>query len=252
MESNETTALEQSREFTEVVGLFDSLDKLQSAIDNLMTHGFDRSEISLLTEDAKTREKIGSKRSVEIEDSDEAPRISYIEAESLNEGKAALIGLLFYVGAIAGAIAIWTIYGSFAEAIVAGIGAGMAASLVGVGVGAFIRRRQRNWVQAQLARGWLPQIQSDSANFFHGRLPRVRFNTSTLAHRGRRGASTPSEPFQQRASRSERRLRYQYLLLTFSVSSTEIVAINFATTLSHRSPAVFPPSRDLTPPTVIP
>ncbi len=38
MESNETTALEQSREFTEIVGLFDSLDKLQSAIDYLMTH----------------------------------------------------------------------------------------------------------------------------------------------------------------------------------------------------------------------
>jgi hypothetical protein len=101
MESNETAALEQRREFTEVVGLFDSLDNLQSAIDYLMTHGFDRSEISLLTEDAKAREKVGSKGSVEIEDSDEAPRISYIESESLNEGKAALIGLLFYVGAVA-------------------------------------------------------------------------------------------------------------------------------------------------------
>lgn len=154
MESNETAALEQPREFTEVVGLFDSLDKLQSAIDHLMTHGFDRSEISLLTGDAKTREKIGAKRSVEIEDSD-VPRISYIEAESLNEGKAALIGLLFYVGAVAGAIAVWTIYGSFAEAIFAGIGAGMAASVIGLGIGAFIRRRQRNWVQAQLARGGL-------------------------------------------------------------------------------------------------
>ena len=155
MESNETAALEQHREFTEVVGLFDSLDKLQSAIDDLMTHGFDRSEISLLNEDAKAREKVGSKRSVEIEDSDEAPRISYIETESLNEGKAALTGLLFYVGAIAGAIAVWTIYGSFAEAIFAGIGAGTAASLIGVGIGAFIRHRQRNWVRAQLARGGL-------------------------------------------------------------------------------------------------
>lgn len=154
MESNET-ALEQHREFTEVVGLFDSLDNLQSAIDYLMTHGFDRSEISLLTEDTKTREKVGSKGSVEIEDSGDAPRISYVESESLNEGKAALIGLLFYVGAVAGAIAVWTIYGSFAEAIFAGIAAGMAASLIGLGVGALIRRRQRNWVQAQLARGGL-------------------------------------------------------------------------------------------------
>ncbi len=155
MESSETITLEQRREFSEVVGLFDSLDNLQSAIDDLLTHGFDRSEISLLAEDPKTREKIGAKRSVEIEDSDEAPRISYIENESLNEGKASLIGLLFYVGAIAGAIAVWTIYGSFAEAIFAGIVTGMVASLIGVGVITFIRRRQRNWVQAQLARGGL-------------------------------------------------------------------------------------------------
>ncbi|MBM3562920.1 MAG: hypothetical protein FJX48_07155 [Alphaproteobacteria bacterium] len=155
MESNETVALELRRDFTEVVGLFDSVDKLQAAIDDLMTHGFDRSEISLLAEDAKAREKVGSKRSVEIEDSDEAPRISYIENESLNEGKASLIGLLFYVGAIAGAIAVWTIYGGFAEAIFAGIAAGTAASLVGVGVIKFVQHRQRHWVQAQLARGGL-------------------------------------------------------------------------------------------------
>ena len=155
MESSETITLEQRREFSEVVGLFDSLDNLQSAIDDLLTHGFDRSEISLLAEDPTAREKVGAKRSVEIEDSDEAPRISYIENESLNEGKASLIGLLFYVGAIAGAIAVWTIFGSFAEAIFAGIVTGMVASLIGVGVIKLIQRRQRNWAQAQLARGGL-------------------------------------------------------------------------------------------------
>lgn len=109
MEPNKIT-LEQRREFSEVVDLFDSMDNLQSAIDDLLTHGFDRSEISLLAEDATAREKVGAKRSVDIEDSDEAPRISYIENESLNEGKASLIGLLFYVGAIAGAITVWTIF----------------------------------------------------------------------------------------------------------------------------------------------
>ena len=155
MESNEAVAHDQSHEFTEVVGLFDSLEKLQSAIDDLMTHGFDRSEISLLAEDEKAREKVGSKRSVEIEDSDDAPRMPYVESESLNEGKASLIGLLFYVGAIAGAIAVWTIYGSFAEAIFAGVGAGMGAGLIGVGIIKFIQRRQRSWLHAQLARGGL-------------------------------------------------------------------------------------------------
>lgn len=154
MEPNMIT-LEQRREFSEVVGLFDSMDNLQSAIDDLLTHGFDRSEISLLAEDTTAREKVGAKRSVEIEDSDEAPRISYIENESLNEGKASLIGLLFYVGTIAGAIAVWTIFGSFAEAIFAGIVTGMVASLINVGAIKLIQRRQSNWAQAQLARGGL-------------------------------------------------------------------------------------------------
>jgi hypothetical protein len=36
----------------------------------------------------------------------------------------------------------------------------------------------------------LRQIQTDGANLTHGRLPRVMFNTSTLAHQGRWGAST--------------------------------------------------------------
>jgi hypothetical protein len=40
----------------------------------------------------------------------------------------------------------------------------------------------------------LGDIQTDCGNFRHGRLPEVVFNTSTLAHRCRRGASTPSHP----------------------------------------------------------
>jgi hypothetical protein len=38
----------------------------------------------------------------------------------------------------------------------------------------------------------LGNIQTDYDNFRHGRLPQVVLNTSTLEHRCRRGASTPS------------------------------------------------------------
>jgi hypothetical protein len=38
----------------------------------------------------------------------------------------------------------------------------------------------------------LGDVQTDYDNFRHGRLPQVVLNTSTLAHRCRRGASTPS------------------------------------------------------------
>jgi len=41
----------------------------------------------------------------------------------------------------------------------------------------------------------LPALNSSTRpNVSHGRLPQVVFNASTLAHRGRRGASTPGEP----------------------------------------------------------
>jgi hypothetical protein len=40
----------------------------------------------------------------------------------------------------------------------------------------------------------LRDIQTDCGNFRHGRLPQVVLNNSTLAHRCRRGVSTPSPP----------------------------------------------------------
>src|SRR4051794_17698226 len=42
----------------------------------------------------------------------------------------------------------------------------------------------------------LGQIQADGANLSHGRLPPVVLNNTTLARRCRRGASTPSTPWQ--------------------------------------------------------
>ncbi|MCM3681278.1 hypothetical protein, partial [Sphingomonas paucimobilis] len=51
----------------------------------------------------------------------------------------------------------------------------------------------------------LGQIDADCANLAHGRLLQWCFNTSTLAHRCRQGASTPTlfdtdTPFSQRTS----------------------------------------------------
>lgn len=47
-------------------------------------------------------------------------------------------------------------------------------------------------VSAVRMKNVLGDIQTDCGNFRHGRLPQWCFNTSTLAHRCRRGASTPS------------------------------------------------------------
>ena len=59
MDAKRATTPEERHELREVVGLFDTVDTLQSAIDDLLTGGFDRSEISLLAEEDKVREKLG-------------------------------------------------------------------------------------------------------------------------------------------------------------------------------------------------
>jgi hypothetical protein len=162
MEAEETPVPQESPETTEttetgvreVVGLFNTLDSLQSAIDELLTSGFDRSDITLLAEDHLVREKVGGKSAAEMEDG-QAPRTPYIESESLNEGKASLLGLFFYVGAIFGASVLWAMDRGFAESIFGGVVTGMIAALAGVAIIKSISKRQAKWVQAQLERGGL-------------------------------------------------------------------------------------------------
>ncbi len=142
-------------EVREVVGVFDNLASLQSAIDDLLTDGFDRSEISLLEEDKVVRTTRGSERADELEDDTRAPRLPYIESESLNEGKAALVGGLFYIGAIVGAGALTAASGFFSSPIVTGAVTGGLAGVVGFALALFIGNRQAKWARAQLERGGL-------------------------------------------------------------------------------------------------
>ncbi|HYA81127.1 MAG TPA: hypothetical protein VED87_09380, partial [Methylocystis sp.] len=138
-----------------VVGVFDTLDTVQSAIDDLLSDGFDRSEISLLGEDDAVRARNASGRVIDLEDDDRAPRLPYIDPESLNEGKASIIAVLFYVGAFVGAGVLTAASGVFANPIVGGALGGGLAGLVGVVISRYIHRRQRGWLEAQLKRGGL-------------------------------------------------------------------------------------------------
>lgn len=145
----------QLNEVREVVGIFGNLASLQSAIDELLVSGFDRSEISLLQEDKVVRARKGSERSVELEDDNRAPRLHYIESESLSEGKAALIGVLAYIGFFVGAGALTASSGVFASPIVVGAVVGGLAAIAGLLVAFLIGKRQARWARAQLERGGL-------------------------------------------------------------------------------------------------
>lgn len=155
MEANPKVEAGNDGDVREIVGLFDTLDTLQAAVDELLISGFDRSEISLLAEDGAVQEKAGSMSAAELEDSAEAPRTAYIESESLNEGKASLVGILFYIGAFAGAGAMVAAGASVGGAVAAGALAGICGGAIGFLLSRRIGDRQTKWLKSQLARGGL-------------------------------------------------------------------------------------------------
>ena len=85
----------------EVVGIFHNPDDLESAIDELLSSGFDRAELSLLaSEDAVATKLGGYYRPVnEMADNPAVPRTAFVSTAAIGDAKGALIGGLTYVGA---------------------------------------------------------------------------------------------------------------------------------------------------------
>ena len=86
------TESETEKTRTEVVGVFDSAEPLQEAIDALLSSGFNRAEISLLAGERTVEEKLGHayKRVEELEDDAEAPRAAYISTEARGDAEGGL------------------------------------------------------------------------------------------------------------------------------------------------------------------
>lgn len=85
----------------EAVAVFDTAQTLQNAIDELLSSGFHRAELSLLASEADVVSKLGHKyrKPGELEDNPSVPRAAYVSTEAIGDGEGAIIGALFYVGA---------------------------------------------------------------------------------------------------------------------------------------------------------
>jgi hypothetical protein len=146
---------EKHGEVREVVGVFENVEKLQSAIDDLLLDGFDHSTISLLANESTVREKLGEDRipAERLEDNPSAPRREYVSPEARNEAKAALIGGLFYLGAAGGAFATLASGGAFASALAAAAVAGGGGGLLGATLASLLGAREAAWTKEQLSHG---------------------------------------------------------------------------------------------------
>jgi len=141
----------------EAVGYFGTAASLQEAIDELMSSGFDRAELSLLASGKTVEEKLGHKyRKVsELEDDAATPRCCYISTESIGAAEGALIGAPLYVGAVAAAGVIVASGGTLAAAITAATLAGGTGGLIGFVLAKLLGDHHAHHLQEQLDHGGL-------------------------------------------------------------------------------------------------
>lgn len=141
----------------EAVGVFHAWDNLQAAVDELLSHGFDRAEISLLAGERAIQQKLGHvyTKVSELEDDADAPRIAFVGRDSLTEGKASAIGALGYLGAVAAVGAVVASGGTLAWTIFAGVAAGGGGAALGGLLARVLGRGRARDVESQINKGGL-------------------------------------------------------------------------------------------------
>ncbi|MCC3244167.1 hypothetical protein LG047_02320 [Methylocystis sp. WRRC1] len=148
---------EQLANMREVVGVFADADTLQAAIDELMSSGFDRAEISLLAGEKAVDEKLGHKykKVTELEDDKETPRTHYVSLESIGAAQGAIIGGLVYLGAAATITAVFVSGGTVATALGAAAVATGTWGMVGAALAELIGEHHAKYLEEQLVHGGL-------------------------------------------------------------------------------------------------
>lgn len=141
----------------EAVGVFHDPDSLQEAIDELLSSGFDRAELSLLAGEHAVEEKLGHRyrKVAELEDDPRVPRTAYVSLESIGDAEGGLIGGLMYIGAVVAGGAVVASGGTLAGAFLAAAMAGGAGGLFGSALAKLIDDHHADYLQRQLDKGGL-------------------------------------------------------------------------------------------------
>lgn len=141
----------------EAVGVFDTADNLQDAIDDLMMSGFERAELSLLASERAVEEKLGHKyqKTTELTDNAAVPRSIFVSREELGNAEGGLIGILTYVGAMAAAGAIVASGGTIAVVIAGAVAAGGVGAAIGTVLARHLDKQHAHNLKEQLDRGGL-------------------------------------------------------------------------------------------------
>jgi hypothetical protein len=141
----------------EAVGVFTTVEDLQAAIDELLSSGFHRAELSLLAGENAVHEKLGASYPdlAAMADDPVIPRAAYVSTETIGDAQGGIIGALAYAGATLAAGAVVFSGGTMVVAIVAATLVGGAGGLVGSVLARWVGDHHAQYLQAQLDRGGL-------------------------------------------------------------------------------------------------
>ena len=141
----------------EAVAIFHSAEEFQDAIDELLSSGFHRAELSLLASEAAIRDKLGHRyrRISELADDADVPRSAYVAGEDIGDAEGGIIGGLIYVGATIAAGAVIASGGTLALAIAATAVAAGAGGLVGAVLAKRLGDHHGRYLRGQIEQGGL-------------------------------------------------------------------------------------------------
>ena len=141
----------------EVVAVFHDAERLESAIDELQSSGFDRAEFSLLASERTIEQKLGHRyeRTSELMDADDVPRSAFVSSAAIGDAKGGLIGGLAYVGATLAAGAVVVAGGALTATIAAALAAGGAGGLIGLVLANWVGGRHAAYFDEQMEHGGL-------------------------------------------------------------------------------------------------
>jgi len=142
---------------TEAVGIFHDAKDLQAAIDDLLSQGFDRMDLSILASETAIEEKLHESyvSARDLEDRVETPTTAYVATESVGDAMGAVIGILVYVPAMIGGAAVVASGGALAAAATAALIAGGIGGSIGTVLAGLLGAAHADRLEAQLEAGGL-------------------------------------------------------------------------------------------------
>lgn len=141
----------------DAVGVFDSEQDLETAVDVLLSSGFNRADLSLLAGEEAITQKLGhAYHDVrELEDNPNVPSVAYVPKETIGDAQGAVIGAPMYLIGVTAAGVVAAAGGPLTISIAAAAtGAGAGAAL-GAIFAKMIDRRHTEFIENQLNHGGL-------------------------------------------------------------------------------------------------